>query len=210
MIYLVCSTLLMIGVLGLLAQMLLGGAHAGHMGHHAAGHGHGGGSHAGHSHAGAQQGQHAHGQVRGGRGRGTSFLLTLLSPLTFFSLCLGTGATGLLLKHFHLRGPVVAIAALVGGIVFYGLIIRPLWNFVFQFASTPSTALEGTVAREAEALTSFDAGGKGLVRLTIDGQLVRILATLEPDDRAAAVRPGDRLTVTSVDGHTNSCRVARL
>ena len=28
--------------------------------------------------------------------------------------------------------------------------------------------------------------GKGLVRVNIDGQLVRILATLEPDDRAEA------------------------
>ena len=68
------------------------------------------------------------------------------------------------------------------------------------------------MAREAEAQSSFDAGGKGLVRLTIDGQLVRILATLEADERpeAPTIRPGDKLTVTSVDGKTNSCRVARL
>ena len=121
------------------------------------------------------------------------------------------GATGLLLKHLHLRTDLVAGAALLGGMVFYGLLIRPLWNVMFRFASTPSTALAGTVAKEAEALTRFDATGKGLVRVTIDGQIVRILATLEPEDRdEGAVRPGDRLTVTSVDGHTNSCRVARL
>jgi len=211
MIYLVCSTLLLIGILGLLAQMLLGGAHIGHLGHHAhVGHAHGG--HAGHSHA----GQHGHGQHHdqahhGEQSRGLSPLWTLLSPLTFFSICLGMGATGLLLKHLHLRTGLVALAALLGGLVFYGLIIRPLWNVMFRFASTPSTALAGTVAKEAEALTRFDSTGKGLVRVTIDGQIVRILATLEPEDRAeGAVRPGDRLTVTSVDGHTNSCRVARL
>jgi len=211
MIYLVCSTLLLIGILGLLAQMLLGGAHIGHLGHHAGG-GHGHGGHAGHSHAGQHGHGHQHDQAHhDGQGRGPSPLWTLLSPLTFFSVCLGMGATGLLLKHFHLRTSLVALAALLGGLVFYGLLIRPLWNVMFRFASTPSTALAGTVAREAEALTRFDSTGKGLVRVTIDGQIVRILATLEPEDRAeGAVRPGDRLTVTSVDGHTNSCRVARL
>ena len=212
MIYLICSTLLLIGILGLLAQMLLGGAHIGHLGHHAgAGHAHGG--HAGHSHAGQYgQGQHHNQAHHAGQSRGPSPLWTLLSPLTFFSLCLGMGATGLLLKHLHLRTGLVAGAALLGGLVFYGLLIRPLWNVMFRFASTPSTALAGAVAREAEALTRFDSTGKGLVRVIIDGQIVRILATLETDDRPAAevVRPGDRLTVTGVDGHTNSCRVTRL
>jgi len=223
MIYLICSTLLLIGILGLLAQMLLGGAHIGHLGHHAhGGHAHGGHAHGGHAHGGhahgGHAGQHGQGQHHGqahhdghSQGRGPSPLWTLMSPLTFFSVCLGMGATGLLLKHLHLRTSLVALAALLGGLVFYGLIVRPLWNVIFRFASTPSTALAGTVAREAEALTRFDSTGKGLVRVTIDRQIVRILATLEPEDRAeGAVRPGDRLTVTSVDGHTNSCRVARL
>ena len=98
MIYLICSTLLLIGVLGLLAQMLLGGAHIGHMGHHAGrGHGHGGSRRHGHGQHG-----HAHEQHHGGSEPGPSPLWTLLSPLTFFSLCLGMGATGLLLKHLHL------------------------------------------------------------------------------------------------------------
>ena len=206
MIYLICSTLLLIGFLGLLAQMLLGGAHAGHMGHHVgAGHAHGG--HTGQSHSGQSHAGHGHSD----RSHGPSPLWTLLSPLAFFSLCLGMGATGLLLKHLHLPTGLVVGAALLGGAAFYGLLVRPLWNVLFRFASTPSTSLAGTVAHEAEALTRFDAAGKGLVRVTVDGQLVRILATLEPEDRAEdTVRPGDRLTITSVDGRTNSCRVARL
>ena len=202
----ICSALLLIGILGLLAQVLLGGHHAGHMGHHApVGHAHGG--HTGHGQAG-----HGHtGQSHSGQDRGPSPLWTLLSPLTFFSVCLGTGASGLLLRHLHLPTGLVALTALLGGLIFYGLLVRPLWNVLFRFASTPSTSLAGTVAHEAEALTRFDASGKGLVRVTVDGQLVRIIATLEPEDRAeGAVRPGDRLTITSVDGHTNSCRVARL
>ena len=193
MIYQICSTLLMIGVLGLLAQVFLGSAHIGHVGQHA---------HAGHTHGGPRtEGNQA-----------ASTLWALLSPLTLFSVCVGMGATGLLMKHLHLPSAWVILAALVGGLFFYGLVIRPLWDLIFRFASTPSLALEGTVAREAEAQSSFDASGKGLVRLTIDGQVVRILATLEADERAEAptIRLGDKLTVTSVDGKTNSCRVARL
>ena len=194
MIYQVCSTLLMIGVLGLLAQVLLGGAHVGHLGQHA--------------HAGARH----RGGLRSGGNRAASTLWALLSPLTIFSVCVGVGATGLLLKHLRLPSVWVIVAALVGGLFFYGLVIRPLWGLIFRFASTPSLALEGAVAREAEAQSSFDASGKGLVGLTIDGQIVRVLATLEADERPEApkIRPGDKLTVTSVDGKTNSCRVARL
>ena len=201
MIYLICSILLLIGVIGLLAQVVLGGHHAGHLGHHApVGHAHDG--HTGQSHS---------GQSHSGQSHEPSPLWTLLSPLALFSVCLGVGATGLLLRHLHLPMGLVTGAALLGGLAFYGLLIRPLWNVLFRFASTPSTSLAGTVAHEAEALTRFDAAGKGLVRVTVDGQLVRILATLEPEDRAeSAVRPGDRLTITSVDGRTNSCRVARL
>ncbi len=209
MLYLVCSALMLIGFLGLLAQTLLGIGHGGHahMGHTHGAHGHGPGAH-GHgtnAHHG-DQGHHAgHSQSRD-----PSALLSLLSPLTFFSLCLGAGATGLLLKHLHLPAGVVGGAALAGGLLLYGAVIRPLSGLMLRFASTPSLALEGTLAREAEALTSFDAAGKGLVRLNVDGQTVRVLATLELDDRAAGVRRGERLVVTQVDGHSNSCRVARL
>jgi len=205
MIYTICSTLLLIGVLGLVAQTLLGGAHIGHA--------HGGHAHGGHAH-GDGHGGHAQGQhhTEHQSGRDLSLLWSLLSPLTFFSLCLGIGGTGLLLKHLHLGTGLVAAAALLGGVAFYAMLIRPLLGLVFKFASKPSGALEGTLAREAEALTSFDARGKGLVRLTVDGQTVRIIATLEDSDRADAlpVQRGEKLTVTSVDGHTNSCHVTRL
>ena len=207
------ATLLLIGVLGLLAQALLGVSHGGHASH--AGHGHAGhAGHAGHGHsghAGHGHGSHNHaGQTQGARDRGPSPLWTLFSPLTLFSLCLGTGATGLLLRHVHAAPGLIALAAVAGGSVFYGLAVRPLWNLIFQFASTPSRALAGTVAGTAEALSHFDDRGKGLVRLIIDGQIVRVLAFLEPDERSAAVQPGDKLTVTSVDERANTCRVMRL
>lgn len=193
------SILFLVGLVGLGAQALLGMA---------GGHGH---AHSGHGH-GSHHGGHGHGRGQSGSSRSAEFLLSLLSPLTIFSLCIGIGATGLLLEHLHLAHVVLAVVALLGGLVFYGLIVRPVWGWVFQFASTPAEALEGTIAGVAEALSRFDGNGKGLVRLTVDGQIVRVLAYLESDDRpdAATVRPGDRLTVISVDGHTNTCRVARI
>ncbi len=205
------TVLFLIGVLGLLAQTLLGGAHSGHpVGHGHAGHsGHG---HGGHGHAGHGSHHAASGHNDAGTQRGPSPLWTLFSPLTLFSLCVGIGATGLLLRPLHWAALFVALAAAAGGLLFYGLIVRPVWGFIFRFASTPAGALEGTIAHTAEALTRFDAQGKGLVRLNIDGQLVRVLATLEPDERAAgdAIHPGDQLTVTAVDARSNTCRVTRL
>lgn len=200
------TTLFLIGLLGLLALALLGAAHGGHDAAHGhMGHAHGGHSAHGHqSHGDAQRGEQGHSP------RDLSALWALLSPLTLFSLCLGIGATGLLLKPLHWAMLSTALAAAGGGLAFYGLIVRPLWGLIFQFASTPSRALEGTVAQTAEALTRFDERGRGLVRLTIDGQLVRVLAVLEPEDRAAGALPGEKLLVTAVDGRTNSCRVSRL
>ncbi len=207
------ATLLLIGVLGLLAQALLGvshGGHASHAGHGGQGHG-GHAGHGGHSHAAHGHSSHNNaGQTQAAQDRGPSPLWTLFSPLTLFSVCLGTGATGLLLRHVHAVHWLIALAAIVGGAVFYGLAVRPLWNLIFQFASTPSRALAGTVAETAEVLGHFDASGKGLVRLTIDGQIVRILAFLEPGELNSAVQPGDKLTVTSVDERANTCRVMRL
>lgn len=197
------ETLLAVGVLGLLAQAVLGMAH-GHDGHH--GHVGNHAAHADHGHAG---GGHAHQGGHHEAGEGAWHLASLFSPLTIFSLCVGAGATGLLMRPY-LVPVAVAAAALVGAGAFYGLVVRPLWTLLFQFASRPSRALEGAVTSSAEALTRFDAQGQGMVRIILDGQIVRLLAHLESDEVADRIRPGDRLVVTSVDGHTNTCRVARL
>lgn len=199
------TTLLLIGLLGLVAQAFLGFAHMGHghAGHSHAGHGH---SHAGHGHAGQDSAHAEHGHAE----RGPSPLWNWLSPLALFSLCLGAGAAGSLARPAHLPSLLTAALALAGGAAFYGLLVRPLWGLMFRFASTPSLALNGAVARQAEALGGFDGRGRGVVGLTIDGQWVRVLATLEPGEDAASVRGGDALTIISVDGKSNTCRVARL
>jgi hypothetical protein len=192
------TILFLIGLVGIAAQALLGLGTHGHSGHNPAGHSHAG--HAGHT-------QHA------GIGRfSAGWLLTLLSPLTIFSVCLGIGAAGLLLRPLHLVSAPHFALALLAGLLFYAAMVRPLSNLIFQFASEPAKALDGAVAEMAEALSHFDTSGKGLVRVTVDGQLVRVLAFLEPDERAeaAAVQPGDQLMIVSVDGRANTCRVARL
>jgi hypothetical protein len=205
----VYTTLFLIGLLGLFAQLMLGSGHVHGTGHNA------GGQAAGHGHAGHGHGSHHHGiqGIKGGlRARGSDFLWTLLSPLTIFSICLGMGLTGLLLKHHNPHAPISALAAALGGLALYAVIVRPIWNLVFRFATQPSRALEGSTAQSVEAISRFDASGKGLVRLTIDGQVVRILAQLETDEKTQApeIQPGEKLTITSVDGRTNTCRVARL
>jgi len=206
----VYTILFLIGILGLGAMLLLGfghaGGHGGHSGHigHDAGHsghiGHGAHGHDGHGH-------------HGDESRGTSgWFWQLLSPLTLMSFCLGAGATGLIVRDLHASSTFTALAAALGAVAFYALIVKPLFALAFRFVSEPSKALEGATAKTAEAASKFDASGRGVVTLNVDGQLVRVLAELEQDDRLAfdTIRPGDSLTITAVDGHTNTCKVARM
>jgi len=147
---------------------------------------------------------------RGGPSWGA--LLSLLSPLTLFSAALGAGATGLLLSSF-LRNPLlVALAAVAGGIFLYAAVVQPIYRVIFGFASKPASALEGSVAKSAEAMTRFDARGQGIIKVNVDGQIVRLLANLDPEDtkRGVVVSPGETLVVTSVDAAKNVCQVTRL
>ena len=221
------TTLFIIGLLGLVVLALLGAGHGGHAHGGAGGHG-GSAGHGGHAigHSHSHIGGHGHGHGHTGHGhdvgqshqrddfgiRAWGLFSSLLSPLTLFTLCLGAGATGIVLRPMHWPSFLVGLAASVGAIVLYAGVVRPLWAFIFKFASTPSGALDATVAQTAEAMTPFDAAGRGIVCVNVDGQLVRILATLEADEKAAAqiVKPGDHLTITSIDGTSNQCRVARI
>lgn len=215
------TTLLAIGIIGLVMLAFLGGGHA-HSGHsgHGLGHAGQGGGH-GHAGHGAGQGHHGHAAQQGDqqaqgsrdlRSTGASVFWSLLSPLSLFSLCLGAGVTGLAAGSQHWPSLYVGLAAGAGAALFYGAVVRPLWALVFRFASTPSGALEATVSQSAEALTGFDKSGAGIVRVNVDGQLVRVLAVLESDERnaGAVIKPGDPLMVTSVDEKTNRCHVTRL
>jgi hypothetical protein len=196
---------LALGATGLAVMALLGlsqhgSDHTGHdVAHHAGapGHGHDAGHHDA-QHAGPQ-----HGSAGFGR------LITLLSPRLWFSFLVGAGATGLLVRPF-LFEPLVAAAALAGGVAFERFLIRPVWAFLFRFESRPAALLESAVMEEARAVADFDARGQGLIQLELDGQILQLLGTLTPEDRAAAtrVRRGDLLRIEDVDATRNRCIVS--
>jgi hypothetical protein len=191
---------------------LSGFAQAAHVGHGHGGHGHGPAhdSHAGDGHtthvpAGAAR----HTGVRGASG--ASRLLALLQPRVAFSVLVGVGASGLLLRPL-IPEPGLLIASLGAGLLFEWGLVAPLWRFLFRFASAPAQTLESVVSDEARAVTSFDANGNGLVAVELDGQVVQLLATLNTTERAAArkVRAGDRLRIEAVDDTRNRCTVTYL
>jgi hypothetical protein len=134
-----------------------------------------------------------------------------MSPRTLFSLFLGFGTAGLLLRPM-LGGVTLALASILGGIIFERFIVSPLWNFTMRFASRPATTLESAIADEATAVTSFDANGQGIVSLEVDGHVVQILATLQANDRllGSRVRAGQRLRIETVDEVKNCCTVSVL
>lgn len=226
-------TMFLIGAIGFVAMAFLSaGSMLGHVGGlHVSAHGHGGpghvhgpaGGHAlgGHgSHALPQgQGQSHHGVAaktgitkstgQAGGSALTQFLIAALSPLQIFIFLLGFGATGLLVQPYLQNG--VIWIAIAGALVLNFLIIRPLMGVLLRFASRPSDCLEGMVADEAEAVSSFDQQGRGLVKLTLDGQLVQLLATLDKVEhgKGVTVAKGDRLVILEVDSEKNQCRVSR-
>ena len=182
------------------------GGHAGHSGH---------AGHVGHVHGSAHGSSQTHGPTNvpnAGAGRGmTEAFWLVTSPRFLFSLALGFGVVGELMRPM-LRGPLLLVAAIAGAVVFERLIVTPLWNFTMRFASTPALTLESAIADEATAVTSFDAQGHGIVSLEVDGQVVQILATLQPSDRdlGVRVRAGQRVRIEDVNPTSNQCTVSAL
>lgn len=203
---------LALGTTGLVVMAVLGfGHHGGDHAHHggANGHaGHAGHGHAGHGHAGDHGGD-ASGHDTGNTGGGFSHLLALLSPRLLFSVLVGVGATGLLADPL-LAEPFTALIAVAGGFFFERYLVGPVWKFLFRFESRPATMLESAVMEDAHATMDFDAQGQGLVRIELDGQIVQLLGTLIPEERASArrIRRGDLLRVEDIDAARNRCTVS--
>ncbi len=126
-----------------------------------------------------------------------------------FSVLVGFGTTGLLLRT-ALVEPLVFAAAVGGGVLFERGIVGPVWNFLLRFASAPALTLESCILDEVRAASGFDSNGQGLVTAEVDGQVIQVLGTLRPEDRAAGirVRSGDRLRVEDVDSRRNRCTVS--
>lgn len=193
---------LVLGLAGLGAMALLGLGHHGHVGHtgRAGSGGHGGhASHSAHAHGG-----HAH----HGQGAVARSLLALTSPRVVFSLALGFGAAGLVA---HALGGWTRVAvALLGAVVLEAALVRPLWALLLRFASRPAMTLDSSIMDDATVVTAFDGDGSGVVRVVVDGQIVQILGTLRPEDRAGPrLRAGDTVRIEAVDAARNRCTVSR-
>jgi translation initiation factor IF-1 len=203
------------GATGLAAMAVVGLSHAGHAGPTAHG-GHGAG-HAGHGGQAVQGGHGAHavqaapgshaGHVSHAGDHGASWMQSLLSPRVLFALMVGFGAGGLLAQP--LGEPWRLGAAILGAAAFEALLVGPIWRFLFRFESTPAVTLESAIEDDARAVTGFDANGNGLVAVDVDGQIVQLLATLAPDDRARGVRirTGDVVRIAEVDAARGRCTV---
>jgi hypothetical protein len=202
------------GFLGMAGMSFLHSGHDSHTGNHgstgealgslkAIQHGSGRAGHHGHSHGHAKVGS-----SKGAKGRFKPWWM--ISPFDIFAYCTGAGAAGELLKNVLTANELIGAAAL-GAIIFNFVLARPILNNLLKFESRQSEGLEGSVAHVGEAITRFDAQGRGLVRLALDGQIVQVLATLDMDEcaRGVQVAKGDSLLILDVDAAKNTCRVTR-
>jgi hypothetical protein len=219
---------LLLGVVGLASMAFQGIGHghggAGHGARHGGGHGHaghgtghgqagqGGSAAAHHGSNGSNASSHASSHTHSHDSSIGRALWNVASPRTLFSICLGTGAAGPLLRGVMGNGALLLVAAVGLGILFERVIVTPIWNLAFRFASKPALMLESCVEDEGTAVTSFDTDGHGIIAVDLDGQVVQLLATLQSDDRelGAAVRVGDRVRIADVDSARNRCTVSKL
>jgi hypothetical protein len=109
-------------------------------------------------------------------------------------------------------GSLLFLIAALGGLLFELGLVRPFWNLLFRFESSPALTLESCIGDEARAATSFDAKGNGLIALELDGQVVQVLGSLRREDREAGirVRAGDPVRIDDVDAERNRCTVRPL
>lgn len=226
------ALLFLVGFFGFLGLAGLSALHSGQHSHHgghgdsgldATGHAHAhtafrGGAKAGAGKAGHVAGAKAHGgrthggRSHGGKGAGKRFRTGwALTPFDILAYCTGAGAVGEILRQLLVNPQIVLGCAVLGALVFNFGLAKPALNLLLRFESRQSDGLEGSVAQEVEALTRFDAQGRGLVMIRLDGQLVQVLATLEREEhaRGVTVAKGDRLLVVAIDATKNTCRVSR-
>jgi translation initiation factor IF-1 len=156
---------------------------------------------------------HGHGELIGApvHQSWTSHVLSWLSPRVLFNFLVGFGATGLVMER--LVGPVLALPiAVLGGVGFEALIVRPIFNSLFRFESQPAQTLESALMSEGRAVTGFDANGNGLVAIELGGEVVQVLGTQLAQDRKSGVRirTGDMVRIEEVDSARNRCTVSRI
>jgi hypothetical protein len=131
------------------------------------------------------------------------------SPLYLCGAVIGFGVTGVLVGHLFQGWPCFAFALL--GAYFTRIIcIRPLISGILMWASRPARTLGDAVLETGIAVTNFDANGYGMVKLSLNGQIVQLLGLLVPEDSTELrVSAGERLFIRSVDSVRQRCRVSR-
>ena len=136
------------------------------------GHHHVGRGHALHHGHGGKFSAHKHVKdIRGVHSNAALILLGFLSPRVFFSLLLGFGATGLLVRSLAVWPPLLlAILAVIGGLAFEKFIVGPFWNLLFGFASRPARGFRptrphrGRALRQPAAQSGRDPAGRRAAR----------------------------------------------
>ena len=140
-----------------------------------------------------------------------SVALMFISPLDIFSISLGMGMAGILLRQFLAVGTVLTVCAFVVGFIFNLVVTRGLLRLAMRFAAEPCEGLEGMVNHPGKATTAFGRDGKGVIEICMDGQTSQVLATLDNEERSkgVTVRKGDVVIILDVDPRRNVCRVSR-
>ena len=197
------------GAIGFLAMALMGSFHGARGGGHHTAIGHQGGGHTGGGHHG-HGGPQIHKGPIGNFAKFSSMKIFLsVSQMDIFAVCLGVGATGLLLPK-TLAVNIVLLVAILIGLAFDIIFLKPIFNFALRFVSIPSEGLEGTVTKTATAVTKFDNEGRGLVRIILDAEEKQRLAILDENTAGEPVLKGEELRITAIDSTKNTCHVSRI
>ena len=137
-----------------------------------------------------------------------SHLRFIPSPRAICSVLALYGAFGNALVHaMHLPFALAAVFAAVPALLVERFAVRPVWNLVFRFQGEPSSPLEHLVMSEARAVVPF-RNGRGLVSVVRDGRQVQFVASLRDDQRGEAVKVGARLLIEDVDPKRESVTVS--
>ncbi len=210
--------LLIFGFIGILIMAGMGGLRSG-------------GARTGHGARGSAVPRGGHGVAKGGHGhaRGAkvaqprsakasvggklkfSWLFDGFSPLDLMAMAVGAGAAGIIGRKVFMDEAIAAGMAVAGAFIMDFLIVKPIFSAILRFASQPSTGLEGMITQQVTADSAFDTRGRGLIRLSLDGQTSQVLAQLGRDEVEAGVvvRKGDPLIVVEVDAMSGACTVSR-
>ncbi len=199
-------TLLVVGLVGLVAMAIPAfghshGALSGHSAHGGVGHpatGHGGGIAHASSTSLASNPRGAIQHLLPADAAHASGWGVLPSPRAVFSVLALYGAFGNAALHaFHLSLPLAAVAAALPALLVERLLVRPVWNLVFRLEARACSPLEALVLNEAEAVTAF-RNGRGLISTVRDGRRVQLMASLRADQSTLRVPVGCRLLVEDV------------